>query len=184
MSNRPYSYEIPVGSRCRPGTRFFVHLSESRISGMRRKTKVSLATSIMHFMKNHLYSLAFLLSIIIWCTSVYLLLAKAPNVGVRVPPYGAHTVMFFGLAFMTTCSQRRPKILLTLTALFLFGAVTEVAQHFNPPRTCDPIDFMEDVIGATLGLVAAIVWIDLLRRFLRSNFWHRMTKKDVVAQIP
>jgi len=120
-------------------------------------------------MKRFLRTLTFLIAIALWCISFYLLLSRHPYVGdVRVPEHGAHTIMFFGLAFMTTCAQHRPKVVLTLAALYLFGGMSEIAQHFLPPRTCDPLDFLEDVVGSTLGLVAALAWMALLRRFLRS----------------
>ena len=127
-------------------------------------------------MRRFLRRLAWLISIVLWCVSFYLLLSKHPCVGdVRTPEHGAHTLMFFGLAFMTTCAQQKPKIVLTLAALYLFGGFTEIAQHFNPPRTCDPLDFMEDVIGATAGVVAALVWMAFLRRVIRSTLWMRLT---------
>ena len=118
--------------------------------------------------KRFLRTLAFLIAIALWCISFYLLLSKQPYVpGVRVSDHGAHTVLFFGLAFMTTCAQQRPKVVLTLAILYLFGGMSEIAQHFLPPRTCDPFDFLEDVVGSTLGLVAALAWMALLRRILR-----------------
>lgn len=181
-TNGSRSYEISRCRHCRPGTRFFVHFAQPQTYAKWRKPKTSLLFEIKRYMKNHLYTLAMLMSIVIWCVSVYLLLAKAPNVGVEIPLHGAHTVMFFGLAFMTTCSQRRPRIILTLAILYTFGAATEVAQHFNPPRTCDLFDFFEDVIGSTLGLAVAIVWMTLLRKFLRSSFWLRLRKKELVAE--
>ena len=179
-TNSSYSYEI--NRSCHSGIRFFVHFAQSQTRRMWRKPKTSLISEIKHYMKNHLYTLAMLMSIVIWCASVYLLLAKAPNIGVQLPLHGVHTVMFFGLAFMTTCSQRRPKIILTLAILYTFGAATEVAQHFNPPRTCDLIDFVEDVVGSTLGLLTAVIWMSLLRKFLRSSLWLRLRKKKLVAE--
>jgi len=113
-------------------------------------------------MKRFLHTLAFVIAIALWCISFYLLLSRHPHVGgIWVPDYGAHTVMFFGLAFMTTCAQQRPKVVLTLSVLYLFGGMSEIAQHFLPPRTCDLLDFLEDVVGASGGLVAALVlmWI-------------------------
>ena len=119
-------------------------------------------------MKRFLRTLAFLIAMALWCVSFHLLLSRQPYVGdFRVPEYGAHTIMFFGLAFMTTCAQQRPKIVLTLALLYLFGGMSEIAQHFLPPRTCDPLDFLEDVVGSTCGLVAALAWMALLRRILR-----------------
>jgi hypothetical protein len=119
-------------------------------------------------MKRFLRTLVFGVAIALWCMSFYLLLSSHPYVGdIPAPKYGLHALMFFGLAFMTTCAQQRPKIVLTLAALYIFGGMTEVAQHFLPPRTCDPLDFLEDVVGATLGLVVALAWMALLRRFLR-----------------
>ena len=137
-------------------------------------------------MKKYLYSLAFLISIILWCVSVYLLMSKKPAsfVELEIPNFGAHTAMFFGLAFMTTCSQRQPKVLLTLGLFFLFGGLSEIAQHFNPPRTCDIWDFFEDVTGSTLGLIAALVWMRTLRMFLQSAFWQRLRhKKSALPQV-
>lgn len=176
--------ETNLGCFGSPGTRFFVHLGEPQIHRLWRKPRVSLIFEIKYFMKNHLYALAMVISIAIWCASVYLLLSKAPHIGIDidVPRHGAHTLMFFGLAFMTTCSQRRPKIILTLAILYTFGAATEVAQQFNPPRTCDLLDFFEDVVGSTLGLTVAIVWMSMLRMFLRSSLWLRITKKDLLAE--
>ena len=120
-------------------------------------------------MRRFLRRLAFVIAIAFWCSSFYLLLSRQPYVGgVKIPDYGVHTVLFFGLAFMTTCAQLRPKIVLTLAVLYLFGGMSEIAQHFLPPRTCDLLDFLEDVVGSTLGLVAALVWMALLRRILRT----------------
>ena len=137
-------------------------------------------------MKKYLYRLAFLVSIALWCVSVYLLMAKKPTniVDFDIPNFGAHTVMFLGLAFMTTCSQRQPKVLLTLGMLFLFGGLSEIVQHFNPPRTCDLWDFFEDVAGSTLGLIAALIWMRTLRMFLQSAFWRRLRhKKSALPQV-
>ena len=138
-------------------------------------------------MKKLLYRFAFLISIVLWCASVYLLMAKKPtNFGndIDIPNFGAHTAMFFGLAFMTTCSQRQPRVILILGMLFLFGGLTEIAQHFNPPRTCDIWDFFEDVTGSTLGLIAALIWMRTLRMFLRSTFWRRLRhKKSALPQV-
>lgn len=131
-------------------------------------------------MKRFLRTLAFLISIALWCMSFYLLLSKHPYVGdISTPEHGLHAVMFFGLAFMTTCAQHRPKIVLTLAALYIFGGMSEVAQHFLPPRTCDPIDFLEDVVGSTLGLVAALGCMVLLRRFLSTR---RVVNCDAAMQ--
>ena len=138
------------------------------------------------YMRKHLYRLAFLISIVLWCASVYLLMAKKPThaIEIDIPNFGAHTAMFFGLAFMTTCSQRQPKVLLILGLLFLFGGLSEVAQHFNPPRTCDIWDFIEDVAGSTLGLIAALIWMRTLKMFLQSAFWHRLRhKKSALPQV-
>jgi len=120
-------------------------------------------------MKRFLRTLALLIAMALWCISFYLLLSKKPFVDdIRLPEHGTHTVLFFGLAFMTTCAQQRPKVVLTLAILYLFGGTSEIAQHFLPPRTCDPLDFLEDVAGSTLGLVAALVWVAWLRRILRA----------------
>ena len=120
-------------------------------------------------MKRFLYTLAFVITLALWCISFYLLLSRSPYVGdVPVPEHGGHAVLFFGLAFMTTCAQQRPNIVLTLAVMYLFGGISEVAQHFLPPRTCDILDFLEDVVGSTGGLVAALVWMALLRWFLRN----------------
>ena len=127
-------------------------------------------------MKRFLRILAWFIAVALWCTSFYLLLSTRPYVGgVPIPLHGAHTVMFFGLAFMTTCAQQRPNIVLTLAALYFFGGMTEIAQHFNPPRTCDLLDYMEDVAGSTLGLVAALAWMALLRWMIRfpQNYFTR-----------
>ena len=178
-------FDADFGYYHHSGAKFFVHFAEPQAYQVRRTRKVSLIIEIKHYMKNHLYSLAMLISIVTWCVSTYLLLAKAPSVGgIDVPRHGAHTLMFFGLAFMTTCSQRKPKVILTLAILFMFGALTEVAQHFSPPRTCDLLDFIEDAVGSTLGVVAAIVWMNLLRRFLRSSLWLRVTKRDLATTHP
>jgi len=126
-------------------------------------------------MKNLLYRLAFVISMILWLASFYLLLSSHPYIpSVRNMEHGVHFVMFFGLAFMTTCAQKRPKIVLTLALLFLFGGISEIAQHFIPPRTCDPIDFAEDVVGSIAGLTTAMVWMTLLKLFLRSVFWKQL----------
>ena len=118
-------------------------------------------------MKRFLYTLAWLIAIGLWCASFYFLLSKHPYAGnVSIPEHGAHTFLFFGLAFMTSCAQRRPNIAMTLAILYFFGGITEVSQHFNPPRTCDPMDFMEDVVGSTLGVFTALGWMALLRWFL------------------
>ncbi len=133
------------------------------------------------FMKNYLYTLAFVIAIVLWCTSFYLLISRHPYAaGIHIPSHGAHTVMFFGLAFMTICSQRRPKIVLTLAALYCFGGMTEIAQHFSPPRTCDLLDFIEDVTGSTVGLFAAMAWMALLRFFLRYAFGPQTAGGNVV----
>jgi len=123
-------------------------------------------------MKRFLRTLTFLIAVAFWCLSFYLLLSRQPYVGdIRRPDY-AHTLMFFGLAFMTTCAQRRPNIVLTLAVLYLFGGLSEIAQHFLPPRTCDPVDFLEDVLGSTGGLVAALVWKSLVQRIALAR-WQR-----------
>jgi len=123
------------------------------------------------FMKSFLRTLALLIAIVLWCSSFYLLLSRQPYVGgawLPLPKHGVHAVMFFGLAFMTTCAQQRPKVVLTLAVIYLFGGMSEVAQQFLPPRTCDLLDFLEDVVGSTLGIVVALAWMALLRRFLRT----------------
>lgn len=120
-------------------------------------------------MKRFLRTLVFLITIALWCSSFYLLLSKQPYVGDIRPEHGAHTALFFGLAFMTTCAQQRPKVVLTLAILYFFGGMSEVAQHFLPPRTCDPVDFLEDVVGSTLGLIMALVWMAWFRRLLRTT---------------
>ena len=137
-------------------------------------------------MKKHLYRFAFLISIVLWCASVYLLISKKPAnfVDIDIPNLGEHTAMFFGLAFMTTCSQRQPKVILTLGILFLFGGLSEIVQHFNPPRTCDIMDFFEDVTGSAIGLIAALIWMYTLRKFLQSVFWQRLRhKKPTLPQV-
>jgi len=127
-------------------------------------------------MKNICYKLASLIAVVLWLASFYLLLSSHPYVGnVLVPEHGVHTVLFFGLAFMTTCAQRRPRIVLTLAALFIFGGITEIVQHFVPPRTCDLIDFLEDVVGSLAGFTAALVCMALLRKVLRLAIWKRFT---------
>ena len=119
-------------------------------------------------MKSFFRTLLWLIAIAFWCASFYLLLSKCPYTGpISVPSHGAHTVLFFGLAFMTTCAQQRPNIVLTLAALYFFGGMTEVAQHFTPPRTCDLLDFMEDVIGSTAGVFAVFACMPLFRKILR-----------------
>ncbi|MCL2622387.1 MAG: VanZ family protein [Planctomycetaceae bacterium] len=124
-------------------------------------------------MKRILRTLAWLTAIALWCISFYLLLSTSPYVGtVHVPTHGAHTVLFFGLAFMTTCAQQRPNIVLTLAVLYVFGGLTEIVQHFHPPRTCDLLDFIEDVVGSTIGVVAALVWMAWLRHLLRFMNMH------------
>jgi len=119
-------------------------------------------------MKQFLYRFTAGITGCLWILGLYLLLAKRPLNGIDVPSYGAHTVFFFVLAFMTTCSQPKPKIFWTVMSLYLFGSLTEIAQHFDPPRTCSVLDFFEDVIGSSLGIFLAILWMKLLRRILYS----------------
>lgn len=128
-------------------------------------------------MKRFLYTLAWLIAIALWLASFYLLLSKHPYVGgISGPEHGAHTAMFFGLAFMTTCAQRRPNIVLMLAALFFFGGMTEIAQHFNPPRTCDLVDYIEDVAGSAVGVAVAVAWMALFRRFLHAKGFYQGDK--------
>lgn len=135
-------------------------------------------------MKRYLQTLVWIIVIVLWCASFYLLLSTRPYTGgIPVPNYGAHTVLFFGLAFMTTCAQIRPNIVLTLAALYFFGGMSEIAQHFIPPRTCDPLDFAEDVIGATLGLVVALASLAWLRHYLRSVRSHRTNCETTVSHV-
>ncbi|MDR1383928.1 MAG: VanZ family protein [Planctomycetaceae bacterium] len=116
-------------------------------------------------MKQWLYRFVAGITGCLWIFYVYLLLARSPFRGkIHAPEYGVHAVFFFILAFMTTCSQPKPRIFWTLMALYLFGCFTEMAQHFNPPRTCGLEDLLEDAIGASLGLVASLLWMKLLRK--------------------
>ena len=135
-------------------------------------------------MKRFLRTLAWLIAIALWCASFYLLLSTRPYIGgVKLADHGVHTALFFGLAFMTTCAQQRPNIVVTLAALYFFGGMTEIAQHFNPPRTCDPLDFLEDVVGSTIGLIVALAWMALLRYLLGFVQSHHTSGKATATHV-
>ena len=135
-------------------------------------------------MKRILRILVWLIAMALWCASCYFLLSTRPNFsGFQIPEHGVHTVMFFGLAFMTTCAQLRPNTVLTLAALYFFGGMTEVAQHFSPPRTCDLLDFIEDIIGSTVGLFAALACMALLRQIFRFVQTHLIRSETTVPHV-
>ncbi|MDR1492790.1 MAG: VanZ family protein [Planctomycetaceae bacterium] len=118
-------------------------------------------------MKQWIYRFVAGITSCLWILYFYLLLARSPFQGkIRTPEYGVHAVFFFLLAFMTLCSQPKPRVFWTLMALYLFGCLTEMTQHFNPPRTCGLEDLFEDMIGSSLGVFAAL----LLRKLLRAVF--------------
>ncbi len=77
----------------------------------------------------------------------------------------AHFVEYLLLAVLLSTALNSPKRALWLTAVIaiviasLYGASDEVHQLFVPGRNCDPLDWLTDTIGATVGAVATIWFI-------------------------
>jgi polysaccharide biosynthesis protein VpsQ len=81
-------------------------------------------------------------------------------------PYGdkaAHLVLMGMLAFLCNLGfpPRRDdgyRRIITTTSLVLLALLTadEIAQAFKPHRTCDPMDWLADLLGLTLGQMAAL----------------------------
>jgi len=145
---------------------------------------VSLNQTIeMH--KKNFYIIVFWVTVAFWLVTCYLLFSKKPyTVEIEVPSFGVHILLFFVLSYMTTLAQYRPRLFLIWALICLFGAMSEIIQYFTPPRTCDIVDFFEDVIGASLGIGAAVLTLIMLRHFRRSALWQRLRgrKKTVSLQ--
>ncbi|MCL2349392.1 MAG: VanZ family protein [Planctomycetaceae bacterium] len=133
--------------------------------------------------KKNLYAVAFWVTVVFWFVACYLLFAKNPYTGIEVPAFGAHILLFFVLSYMTTCAQYRPRLFLTWALICLFGMISEIIQYFDPPRTCDVVDFFEDVIGTSLGIGAAVLTLILLRYFLRSALGQRLRGRKKNASL-
>jgi len=130
------------------------------------------------------YAFVFLATIALWLVTCYLLFSKRPyTANFEVPSFGAHILLFFVLSYMTTCAQSRPRLFLTWALICLFGAMSEIIQYFDPPRTCDIVDFFEDVIGTSLGIGVAVLTLIMLRHFRRSVLGQRLLGHKKTASL-
>ena len=121
----------------------------------------------MHYKR--VYTTVFWATVVFWLVTCYLLFSKRPyTANFEVPAFGAHILLFFVLSTMTTLAQDRPRLFLTWALICLFGAISEIIQYFDPPRTCDVVDFFEDIIGTSLGVGTAVLILIVLRHFWRS----------------
>ncbi|MCL2306328.1 MAG: VanZ family protein [Planctomycetaceae bacterium] len=68
-----------------------------------------------------------------------------------------HIYMFGTLGFFVELSRRKWHPFTWLHILIAYGLVTEILQHFIPPRTCDIADFSQDCAGAYLGILVGLL---------------------------
>ena len=68
-----------------------------------------------------------------------------------------HLYMFGSLGFFVELSRRKWHPFTWLHILIGYGLVTEILQHFIPPRTCDIADFSQDCAGAYLGILLGLI---------------------------
>lgn len=82
--------------------------------------------------------------------------------------YG-HLTEYFVMGVLTALAlngRERRTLLVALLICALYAASDEFHQAFVPMRTPDPLDWITDVTGATLGALSLILWTN--RRSPRS----------------
>ncbi len=80
----------------------------------------------------------------------------------------AHFGLFLGWSFLMTLRalytwSSKQVILLVAVISILLGAGTEVLQGLIPNRSKDLFDFLADVVGASLGVLFALLFKRLMR---------------------
>ena len=68
-----------------------------------------------------------------------------------------HAMAFAGLSFVG-CLAYPLRIFVLATFLVFLGAAIEVAQGFTPGRSQELFDFLADLVGISLGLLARRFW--------------------------
>ena len=68
-----------------------------------------------------------------------------------------HAMAFAGLSFVG-CLAYPLRIFVLATFLVFLGAAIEVAQGFTPDRSQELLDFLADLIGISLGVLAHRFW--------------------------
>lgn len=90
-----------------------------------------------------------------------------------------HLIMFAALGFFVELSRRKSSQWFWLNVLILYGASTEIIQHFLPDRNCKLFDICQDFSGAYFGLVlgrlSKYTWIPMLGflHYLRQKFFNK-----------
>jgi len=83
----------------------------------------------------------------------------------------AHGFLFFILGSLTMCTMHtykmnlKSKILITFTIVLLYAVSDEIHQIFVPGRACLFSDVVIDTIGSSLGMLAMIGVMALIRKF-------------------
>ena len=80
-----------------------------------------------------------------------------------------HASLFAVLAVLAAraLAQEARPAWIALAASAAFGMFTELEQHFIPSRAMELGDFLADVTGAAVGVVAFTIWAHRRREFSR-----------------
>ncbi|MDQ8203538.1 VanZ family protein [Pelagicoccus sp. SDUM812003] len=87
--------------------------------------------------------------------------SRAPEIAFSLRDKLDHFSVYFLLGILTakalpTQLRGMPRWLVAFALVSAFGLSDEIAQHFNPARTGDPLDWLADSVGALLGAFAYI----------------------------
>jgi VanZ family protein len=101
---------------------------------------------------------------LVWMGIIYFLSAQSqlPDLTPGAPKLqeiGGHLTVFFVLAFLWALALAKARVstagLWAFSVAVLYGASDEIHQSYVPGRTCDPVDLIVDIAGASLALLAA-----------------------------
>ena len=75
-----------------------------------------------------------------------------------------HLVAYLVLGALCVFALPRVRPLVILAGITAFGLLMEVLQYFTGYRAFEWTDLLSDVIGAAIGMTAALIVADVLRR--------------------
>jgi VanZ family protein len=79
-----------------------------------------------------------------------------------------HSILFGTLAVLLArvLAEKARPLWIAVAVSAAYGAFTEFEQHFIPSRSMELGDFLADAAGATVGVLAFIVWARRRREFI------------------
>ena len=103
-----------------------------------------------------------------WLAVLAVTLRPQPDLPLELSDKTWHMLGFAAMTASAAGFARDHRVLLAAASWsLLMGAAVEIGQGFVPGRSPDLLDFAADALGVGLGLLLALVWLDVLVRPLR-----------------